>query len=137
MSDAHVKLVNLMIEEIQNRKNIGLVDEIFSEAFVNHTPSPGLATDRGGMKELFAAAHTAFPDGVVVVDHQVSDAGRVWTWKTFSGMHTGPLRGLAPTGNRVTYEVVDILQIQDGQFTGHWGLVDRLAVMRQLGLVKI
>jgi len=135
-SCAPVDLVNRMIEEIQNRRNIDLVDEIFAPDFVNHTPSPGGSGDRAGMREIFATAHTAFPDGVVVVEHQVASGDKVWTWKSFSGTHTGPLRGLAPTGNKVTYQVVDILRVQDGKITDHWGLVDRLPLMRQLGLVK-
>jgi hypothetical protein len=49
-------LVNRMIEEIQNKKNIDLCDELFSDAFVNHTPPKGIAADRNGMRQLFGPA---------------------------------------------------------------------------------
>jgi predicted ester cyclase len=132
MSDANRDLVNRMIEEIQNRKNIELVDEIFSENFLNHSPLRGLPNDRGGMRQMFSMIHVAFPDGVVTVEDQVSSDNKVWTRKTFSGTHTGSLRGTAPTGNKVTYEVFDILKMQDGKIVEHWGLGDQLSLLRQI-----
>jgi len=136
MSDANRDLVNLMIEEIQNRKNMELIDKLFSEDFVNHTPLRGIPNDRSGMRQLFSMTHIAFPDGVLVVEDQVSGENKVWTRKLFSGTHAGPLRGIAATGNKVTYEVFDILKIQDGKITEHWGSVDQLSILRQLDAIQ-
>jgi predicted ester cyclase len=137
MSDANSDLVNLMIEEIQNRKNIELVDRIFSENFLNHTPSRGITNDRNGIRDLFSMTHLAFPDGVISVEDQVSSGNKVWTRKSFSGTHTGPLRGMAATGKKITYEVFDILKIQDGKITEHWNVVDQLSILRQLDAIKL
>ena len=60
-------LVNRMIEEIQNRKNLDLCDELFSDAFVNHTPPQGISPDRQGMRRLFSMTHAGFPDGRISV----------------------------------------------------------------------
>jgi predicted ester cyclase len=136
MSDANSDLVNLMIEEIQNRKNLELVDEIFSVDFLNHTPLPGISSDRSGMRHVFSRIHVAFPDGVVSVEDQVSSENKVWTRKSFSGTHTGPLRGIAATGNRVTYTVFDILKIQDGKIIEHWGFADQWSILSQIGAIK-
>jgi len=136
MSDANRDLVNLMIEEIQNRKNIGLMDEIFSAHFRNHTPPQGISNDRSGMRQLFSMIYVAFPDGMVVVEDQISSEGKVWTRKTFTGTHSGPLRGIAATGKKVTYEVFDILQIQGGKIIAHWSLADQLSLLRQIGAIK-
>jgi predicted ester cyclase len=125
-----------MIEEIQNGKNIGLCDELFSPAFVNHTPPPGISADRDGMRQLFSMVHAGFPDGRISVEDQAAANGRVWTRKAFAGTHTGFFAGVAPTGNVVTYRVIDILAVQDGQITEHWAVVDRLDLYRQLGLVQ-
>lgn len=137
MSGANIALVNLMIEEIQNRKNIDLVDEIFAERFVNHSPLPGIPADRGGMRQIFSRMHVAFPDAVVTVNDQASSGNKVWTRKTISGTHTGPLRSIAATGNKITYEVYDILEIQDGKMIAHWGLGDQLALLRQINFIKV
>ena len=80
--------------------------------------------------------HVAFPDGVVKVEDQVASGSKVWTRKSFSGTHAGPLRGVPATGRKVSYEVFDILEIRNGRIAGHWGLADRLSLWRQLGLAK-
>ena len=136
MSDANRDLVNLMIEEVQNRKNIDLVAEIFSESFINHTPLRGIPNDRSGMRQLFSMMHVAFPDGAVLVHDQVSSDNKVWTRKSFSGTHTGPLRGTAATGKKVTYEIYDILKIQGGKIVEHWGLGDQLLLLTQIEVIR-
>jgi predicted ester cyclase len=136
MSAQNKDLVNRMIEEIQNRKNIALCDEIFSEAFVNHTPPRGLPADRDGMRRLFAMTHAGFPDGRIVVEDQTVAGDKVWTRKTFTGTHTGVFACAAPTGKVVTYQVMDILAVRDGRIVEHWSAVDRLDLFRQLGLMQ-
>jgi steroid delta-isomerase-like uncharacterized protein len=128
--------VNRMIEEIQNRKNIDLCEEIFSEAFVNHTPARGLPADRDGMRRLFAMTHAGFPDGRIVVEDQAVAGDRVWTRKTFTGTHTGAFAGVAPTGKVITYRVMDILAVRHGRITEHWSVVDRFDLFEQLGLIQ-
>lgn len=128
-------LVNRMIEEIQNEKNLDLCDELFAKDFINHTPPRGMSNDREGMRRLFAMTHAAFPDGRIVVDDQIAESGRVWTRKTFKGTHMGVFASAAPTGRIVTYQVIDILAVRDGKMTEHWSVLDRLDLFRQLGLV--
>lgn len=137
MPDPNLDLVNLMIEDIQNKRRIERVDELFARDFVNHTPVRGIANDRDGMRHLFAMTHVAFPDGVVTVQDQASIENKVWTRKVFSGTHTGPLRGIPATGKKVTYDVFDILEVRGGKIIGHWGLADQLSLLRQVGAVKI
>lgn len=129
-------LVNRMIEEIQNNKRLELCDELFAANFVNHTPPPNISNDRDGIRRLFAMTHAAFPDGRIQVADQISDATKVWTRKTFSGTHTGAFGTIPPTGKLITYEVMDILEIENGKMTQHWSVVDRLNLFQQLGVVR-
>jgi len=134
--DSNRDLVNRMIEEIQNNKRLELCDELFAENFINHTPPPNIPNDRDGIRRLFAMTHTAFPDGRIVVADQISDANKVWTRKTFSGTHTGAFGTIPPTGKLITYEVMDILEIENGKMTQHWSVVDRLNLFQQLGVMR-
>jgi predicted ester cyclase len=129
-------LVNRMIEEIQNKKNIDLCDELFSDVFVNHTPPQGISADRDGIRQLFSMIHAGFPDGHIFIEDQVSASGKVWTRKTFTGTHTGVFAGVAPTGKVVTYQVIDILAVQNDKLTEHWNVLDRLDLFQQLGLIQ-
>ena len=53
------------------------------------------------------------------------------------GTHTGPLDppGLAPTGKRVEFDVREIAEIRDGLVNRVRGVVDMVAVSRQLGML--
>jgi predicted ester cyclase len=135
-ADENRRVVNLMIQQIQNDKRLELCDVLFSEAFVNHTPAAGVSNDRAGMRQIFSRTHAGFPDGRVVVEDQIAEGDRVWTRKTFTGTHTGPFAGVAPTGKRVRYEVVDILVVRGGKLSEHWAIVDRLDIAEQLGLIQ-
>jgi predicted ester cyclase len=124
-----------MIEEIQNNKKLDLCDELFAETFVNHTPPPNIASDRNGMRQLFAMTHIAFPDGRISVDDQISNGCKVWTRKIFTGTHSGDFGNVPPTGKVITYEVMDILAIEKGKLAEHWSLLDRLSLFKQMGIL--
>jgi predicted ester cyclase len=44
-----------------------------------------------------------------------------------------PARAGGGTGREVRIAVMDILRIADGQLVEHWGLVDQLGLLTQLG----
>lgn len=129
-------LVNRMIEEIQNEKNLALLEEIFAPDFVNHSARPGTSAGRDGMRKLFSNMNDAFPDGRIEICDQISDGHKVWTRKIFSGTHSGMFYGMAPTGKRASYEVIDIITVEDGCITEHWSVLDRFDFMQQLGLIE-
>ncbi len=41
--------------------------------------------------------------------------------------------GLPPSGKRFTINVFDILRVADGKFVEHWGQMDNIGMMQQLG----
>ncbi|WP_340149345.1 ester cyclase [uncultured Sneathiella sp.] len=135
-SDHATEVVNRMIEEIQNRGNIALVDELFAADFVNHSARPDMPQGRDGMRQLFSGMRDAFTDGRIEILDQISDGRKVWTRKKFSGTHTGQFHGAAPTGRTASYEVIDIILVEDNEIKEHWSVLDRLDFLRQVGLLS-
>ncbi len=129
-------LINLMIDEIQNKQNLDLCDEVFAEDFINHTPPANITNDRAGMRQLFSMTHKAFPDGHIVVNDQISDGIKVWSRKTFTGTHTDDFASVPASGKIISYEVMDILVVENGKMTEHWSVLDRLDLFRQLGVIQ-
>ena len=126
-------LVRRVIDEAQNRGKLDVIDDLFADDFVDHTPLPGLPPTREGVRMLFGALRAAFPDLHVVVSEQIAEDERVVTRKTFNGTHGGEFLGFAPTGNPVAFEVVDILTIRGQRITEHRVVFDQLGLLRQLG----
>jgi predicted ester cyclase len=54
-----------------------------------------------------------------------------------SGTHTGgEWLGVSATGNKLSFNVVDIFRIEDGKLAEHWDVADTLTLFTQLGVVK-
>jgi steroid delta-isomerase-like uncharacterized protein len=128
-------VVRRFIEEVQNDKNWDAFDELNAPDFVNLSAPPGVPNDFDGGKMFLAAFANAFPDSHVTIDDMIAEGDRVVTKKTFVGTHTGDFMGIAPTGNRVEIQYVDILRLRNGQVIEHWLSMDQLSFMQQLGVI--
>jgi predicted ester cyclase len=61
---------------------------------------------------------------------------KVVTRKTFHGTHTGQFLGLAPTGHKASWDVIDIVRIKDGKMVEHWDVTDVFGLLMQLGAIS-
>jgi predicted ester cyclase len=43
--------------------------------------------------------------------------------------------GIPPTGRNVSFGVIDIIRMADGKFMEHWGQMDSMSLMQQLGAI--
>jgi predicted ester cyclase len=66
------------------------------------------------------------------IDDVIADDDRVAVRNRLMGTHRGQFVG-PPTGRWVEFRAVDIVRVMDGRIVEHWGLVDALAFMRQVG----
>jgi len=133
--DQNKALVRRLVDEAQTQGRLEVVDELLADDFIDHTPLEGLPGNRDGVRMLFAALRTAFPDLHVEISEQIAEADKVVTRKTFTGTHGGPFLGLPATGSNVRFEVIDILTIRDRKICEHRVVLDKLGLMRQLGAI--
>ena len=128
-------VIRRFVEEVQNEKNWDTFDELNADDFVNLSAPPGVPSDKEGGKMFLGAFISAFPDSHVTIEDMIAEGDRVVTKKTFHGTHTGELNGIAPTGNPVSIQYVDIMRVRDGQIVEHWLSMDQLSFMQQLGVM--
>jgi steroid delta-isomerase-like uncharacterized protein len=120
--------------------NAGDIDgfgELMAEDFVEHEETPGFAPTKEGVLEMFRMYRAAFPDLQMHADEVlVSGDKTVVTRVRATGTHQGELMGVAPTGKSVDVQLIDIMQFNDaGLACEHWGLVDMLSMLQQLGAI--
>ena len=65
----------------------------------------------------------------------LEDGDKVIARARFSGTHQGEFMGIPATGKRVSFGVIDIVRYADGKVVEHWGQMDNLGLMQQLGVV--
>jgi len=133
ISEAAKAVVRRNTEEVQGGGNFALFEELFADDFLDHTPQPGGTPDKAGARALYKALRTAFPDFHAVIHWQAADGDRVTTYKTYHGTHQGTFLGVAPTGRTIHFDTVDVMRVQNGRITEHWGVAHLYSLMQQLG----
>jgi predicted ester cyclase len=129
-------LVRRMVEEVFNQGNVSQADEFMAPDFVEREElPPGIPRDRDGVKQLTTMLRSAFPDFKATIDDIVAEGDRVVIRQTWSGSHKGEFMGIPPTGRRVSFGVIDILRIVDGKCVEHWGQMDSMGLMQQIGAI--
>jgi predicted ester cyclase len=135
MSEQNKAHVRRAIEEIYNKGDLAVVDELAASDMLIHTSS-GEIRGRNGAKQYVAALRAGFPDIRFTVDDQIAEGDMVVTRWTARGTHTGVFEGIAPTGRRIRVAGTDIDHIVDGLTLECWAHLDELGLMRQLGVVE-
>ena len=129
-------LFRRMVEEIFNRGNMSLADEFIAPDFVEHEElPPGIPPGREGVKQLTAMLRSAFPDFKATIDDMIAEGDKVVVRMTWRGTHKGEFMGIPPTGKSVSFGVIDIVRFAGDKFAEHWGLMDSMSMMQQLGAV--
>ena len=129
-------LFRQFIEEIFNRGNMSRADELFAPDFVEREElPPGLPPGREGVKQLTTMLHSAFPDFKFTIDDMIAEGDKVVVRSTWSGTHKGEFMGIPPTGKSVSFGVIDIIRFAGGKAVEHWGQMDSMGMMQQLGAI--
>ena len=123
-----------MVEEMFNRGNVNRLDEFMAPDFVEHEVlPPGIPEGREGVKQFFAVLHSAFPDFKATIDDLIAEDDKVVIRMTWTGTHKGEFMGIPATGKRMSIGVFDIIRVVDGKAVEHWGQMDNMGLMQQLG----
>jgi predicted ester cyclase len=136
MSEANKARVRRVIEEVYNRGDLDLVDEVAAADLVIHF-GPQDIRGREGAKQYVAALRAGFPDLRFTIEDQVAEGDMVVTRWSARGTHRGEFQGLAATDREVRLAGTDIDRIVGGKVVECWAHVDELGLLRQLGAVGV
>ncbi|HLX34181.1 MAG TPA: ester cyclase [Candidatus Limnocylindrales bacterium] len=121
--------------EVINQGNFGLLDELLTSDYVEHTPEPGVAPTRDGVKQSLRALKSAFPDVRYTIESSIACGDEVVHYLKATGTMTGEFMGIPANGKRAEWTEIHIGRGVNGRLTEHWGLIDRLGMLVQLGIV--
>ena len=129
------RMVERIPLEVLNNGNFGLLDELVATDFVEHAPQPGMPPTREGLKQTLIALKTAFPDLHYTIDDSIESGDRIVHRLTASATMKADFMGIPATGKRATWTEIHIGRVANGRLAEHWGLVDQLDMLVQLGIV--
>jgi predicted ester cyclase len=120
--------------EIWCNRRYELIDEMISEALIDHVEMPELVgTGRARYLASVRLVHDAFSDYHEEIEFIVADDDKAVSYVRNTGTHDGDLIGLPPTGRKFDIHSIGILRFADGQVVERWGFGDSLTQMQQLG----
>ena len=93
MSEQNKAQVRRVIEEIYNRGDLDVVDEVAASDLVIHASSEDIR-GRDGVKRYVAALRAGFPDLHLTIEDQIAEGDMVVTRWTARGTHAGEFQGI-------------------------------------------
>lgn len=129
-------IIREFIDRLFTKGDLGAVDDLLAEDFVNHDPPFGASSDREGMRGAGAMFRAAFPDWHSDLGLLIGEGDLVVEQFTASGTQRGEVMGVSATGRTVTLRGVQIFRVRNGRIVERWGRLDDLGLLSQLGLVN-
>ena len=134
-AESNKALVRRFYEEI-DKGNIGVLDELVAEDYLDHNPPPfpGLPAGREGLKQAFTMFQHATP-GYHQIEDQIAEGDRVVTRLTSIGKHEGDLPGAPRTGHDLRMTSITIHRIANGKLVEKWSEKDVMGFLQQIGVM--
>jgi steroid delta-isomerase-like uncharacterized protein len=137
--EANKALVRRLYASLMGAGDTATADQLVAEDYVDHS-LPGIG--EGGRAELYAlvaGVRGALPDVTPVVEQAVAEGDLVACRVVARGTHSGtPFPpGIPASGRSLTWTEEHIYRIANGRIAEHWGVIDMLAIMQQLGAVPM
>jgi steroid delta-isomerase-like uncharacterized protein len=107
-----------------------------ADDFAEREDLPGFAPTKTGVLEYFRMLLAAFPDLRMDPQDVIANADKAVARVRVTGTHKGPFMGISATGRRIDVTLIDIIRFgDDGRAHEHWGVIDQLALLQQLGAI--
>ncbi len=117
MSAENKAVVRRLLQEVWNRGNLEVADDIVAPDYVNHMPQPaGLLPGVRGFKQLVSSVRAALVDFQMTLEDLIAEEDKVVARWTTRGTDK---RGW-PAGNRVTLTEIGIFRIAGGKIAESW-----------------
>ncbi len=144
MSEVNKELVRRHFEEVFNRKNLSVCDEIMADDFVEHAAAPFAPSAPGSVNGPQAMRASAvwllaqFPDLHMTIEAMISEGDTVAVRVLSEGTNLGALNGVVPpTGKRFTARQSHWYRVADNKLVEHWATREDLPTMLQLGIIQL
>lgn len=133
MPRSHAAQIKLANQEILGNGDLRAVDEMFAADYVAHAGGKdfkGIAFIKQWLRQLRAA----IPDLRVVEVSILLEKGDLVSWqRTLRGTHKADLKGIPPSGKKVTWRDMHVTRFQGGKIAEEW-VVSELAGQLMLKL---
>jgi predicted ester cyclase len=130
-TDSVEQISRAVIERGFNNGDLDGLDAFVAADMVEH--QDGATSGIEGLRALITELRTAFPDLHLAIEDSVTSGDTTWFRIRSTGTNTGPIWGRPPTGRPIDITVIDVMRVAGHRMVEHWGVADRLAMLKQIG----
>jgi steroid delta-isomerase-like uncharacterized protein len=136
MSEQNKTVVRRLFDELWNKGNLQVADELIAPNYLHHDDSTrDLGKGPEGEKKRVNLYRTAFHDFRLSIEDLLAEGETVVARWSCRGVHKGELDGIAPTGKQFAITGITITRFSNGKIVEGFVNWDALGLMRQLGVV--
>jgi steroid delta-isomerase-like uncharacterized protein len=136
MSEQNKAVVRRVFDELWNKGNLPVADELFASTYTHHDPStPDAGRGPESEKKRVTLYRTALHDLRLTIEDIIAEGEMVTARWSCRGTHKGDLNGIAPTGKQIAISGISIVRFASGKMVEGWINWDALGLMQQLGVV--
>ena len=125
-------LVRRYVEEVHNKGNLAVVDELIGPRFVALSQAGPWELGPAEMKQFVAQRRTAIPDFRATIDEMIAEGDKVVVRGHDEGTQMGEYMGFAPSGKTFNISWIDIFRIENGQIVEMWWEMSMDTLRKQL-----
>ena len=122
-------------EEVVNGHDLDAIDTWFTADFVDHVEIPGMPSGVAGVRARHEMLFTAMPDIHITIHDVISEDDQTAARFTITGTDTGGFMGMPATNQAVAVTGMDFMRFRDGLIVEHWGEMDMMGLLQQLGVL--
>jgi predicted ester cyclase len=138
MSAQNKAMIERLFEEVWNKGNLAVVDELVASSFVNHA-NPEAPQGIAGYKQSVTTSRSVWPDWHETIEDMLTEGDKVIVRFTIRGTHKGemssPMGTIAATGKQIAASGIVIYRLANGKIVERWGNVDTLGILQQVGAI--
>jgi predicted ester cyclase len=135
MPQTNIETTRRVLEELFDKGNFDVLDELIHPDFVNHEAPSDNPQGPEGLKETVTWLHGLWGPMRAEIEDEICEGDKVVARVTMHGRHLGEFLGKAPTGKEYAVEHIHIWRLEEGRVIEHWSVRDDLGQALQLGLI--
>jgi len=124
---------DVLLNTRDQASRVAILNRIVARDYIQHNPL--VPQGRQGLIDFLPVIWQAMPDARFILHDVFATTERVVTRWTWTGTLTGPgFLGVAPRGQRLEFDVIDLWSVRDGMLYEHWDQFDWPRALIQLGV---
>jgi predicted ester cyclase len=135
-TEENKKIMTGFVENILNGKRFDEIRNHVAPGAVDHVVPPGMPENVESTVAFFKMFGAAFPDFKYTLQDTIAEGDHVVQRVTCTGTMKGEMMGMKPSGKSATWNEIHIVKMGGGKIVEHWGTVDQMAMMVQLGFAQ-